>query len=271
MVKDKTRYANTAGWGWGRWRGTDLKPYGTSAHFDSECVSCHLPVRDNDFVYTLPIERGASNPDQRRERRMTPIPRTLPIFGFVSLAALLCALGCDHRRTPAESDLFNPQAALPASLPVHALDGRVITSSIDRAQHTMSTLTGNDIAVDQRPCHDTTGLSRSLPYSPWPPGISATILHWFGARIPGTPKTVETVSITRTAGGQLTPAYQLFAGSPLAAVSITDPTQAAARRDAILAERSSPMRLKSGTPPTQRPVSPAAEPASFPWTLFPDP
>jgi Haem-binding domain/Cytochrome P460 len=58
MVKDKTRYASTAGWGWGRWRGTDLKPYGTSAHFDRECVSCHLPVRDNDFVYTQPIERS---------------------------------------------------------------------------------------------------------------------------------------------------------------------------------------------------------------------
>ncbi len=34
MVKDKTRYAATAGWGWGRWRGTDLKPYGKDAHFD---------------------------------------------------------------------------------------------------------------------------------------------------------------------------------------------------------------------------------------------
>jgi hypothetical protein len=59
MVKDKTRYAATAGWGWGRWRGTDLQPYGKNAHFDNECVSCHRPVRDNDWVYTLPIERSA--------------------------------------------------------------------------------------------------------------------------------------------------------------------------------------------------------------------
>ena len=58
MVKDKTRYAATAGWGWGRWRGTDLKPYGKGAHFDKECVSCHRPVRDNDWVYTMPIERN---------------------------------------------------------------------------------------------------------------------------------------------------------------------------------------------------------------------
>ncbi len=55
MVKDKTKYASTAGWGWGRWRGTDLKPYGKDPGFTNECVSCHQPVRDNDFVYTLPI------------------------------------------------------------------------------------------------------------------------------------------------------------------------------------------------------------------------
>jgi Haem-binding domain/Cytochrome P460 len=65
MIKDKTRYAATAGWGWGRWRGTDLKPYGKNAHFDNECVSCHRPVRDNDWVYTMPIERNQAASQQR--------------------------------------------------------------------------------------------------------------------------------------------------------------------------------------------------------------
>ena len=58
MVKDARKYASTAGWGWGRWRGWDLKPYGKDAHFDGECVSCHRPVRGNDYVYTLPVDRG---------------------------------------------------------------------------------------------------------------------------------------------------------------------------------------------------------------------
>jgi hypothetical protein len=58
MVKDATKYASTAGWGWGRWRGWDLKPYGKDSHFSDECVGCHTPVRGNDFVYTLPVERG---------------------------------------------------------------------------------------------------------------------------------------------------------------------------------------------------------------------
>jgi heme-binding protein/cytochrome P460 len=58
MVKDAQKYASTAGWGWGRWRGLDLKPYGKDGQFTNECVGCHLPVRGNDFVYSTPVERG---------------------------------------------------------------------------------------------------------------------------------------------------------------------------------------------------------------------
>jgi hypothetical protein len=58
MLKDAQKYSSTAGWGWGRWRGLDLKPYGKDAHFAGECVGCHTPVRGNDFVYSMPVERG---------------------------------------------------------------------------------------------------------------------------------------------------------------------------------------------------------------------
>jgi hypothetical protein len=64
MVKGKTQYASTAGWGFGRWLGPDLKPYGKDAHFANECVGCHTPVRDNDFVYTMPILRTAQQEGQ---------------------------------------------------------------------------------------------------------------------------------------------------------------------------------------------------------------
>ncbi len=58
MAKDAKKYASTAGWGWARWRGMDLKPYGKDADFANECVGCHTPVRDADFVYTLPVARS---------------------------------------------------------------------------------------------------------------------------------------------------------------------------------------------------------------------
>jgi len=56
MIKDRKKYASTKGWGFARWKGTDLQPYGKSAGFAAECVGCHAPMRGNDFVFTKPIE-----------------------------------------------------------------------------------------------------------------------------------------------------------------------------------------------------------------------
>ena len=55
MIRDSKKYASSEGWGWGRWRGAELKPYGKDAAFQNECISCHRPVRKNDNVYTMPF------------------------------------------------------------------------------------------------------------------------------------------------------------------------------------------------------------------------
>lgn len=55
MIKDDGRYAQTAGWGWARWRGDDLKPYGANAGFTNECIACHTPMKGNDYVFTKPL------------------------------------------------------------------------------------------------------------------------------------------------------------------------------------------------------------------------
>jgi len=55
MIKDAKKYVETKGWGWARWRGMDLKPYGKNADFANECVSCHAPQKDNDYVFTAPL------------------------------------------------------------------------------------------------------------------------------------------------------------------------------------------------------------------------
>jgi hypothetical protein len=60
MIKDKTKYASTAGWGWAEWEGTELRPYGEGLDFAQECVTCHAPLRKNDYVYTAPIPRTGS-------------------------------------------------------------------------------------------------------------------------------------------------------------------------------------------------------------------
>ena len=56
MICDSNKYASTKGWGWARWRGSDLKPYGKDAAFTNECIGCHEPVRQNDYVYTMPFK-----------------------------------------------------------------------------------------------------------------------------------------------------------------------------------------------------------------------
>jgi Haem-binding domain/Cytochrome P460 len=55
MIKDSKKYASTKGWGWARWRGAGLTPYGKDAGFSAECVGCHAPLRNNDYVFTTPL------------------------------------------------------------------------------------------------------------------------------------------------------------------------------------------------------------------------
>jgi len=46
--------ANGTGWGWARWVGEGQKPYGKAADFSQECISCHTPVKGNNWVFTTP-------------------------------------------------------------------------------------------------------------------------------------------------------------------------------------------------------------------------
>jgi hypothetical protein len=52
MVKDAVTYKATGGWGYARFVGSDYKPYGKDAGFVQECVGCHTPVKDNDYLFT---------------------------------------------------------------------------------------------------------------------------------------------------------------------------------------------------------------------------
>ncbi|HEY9049798.1 MAG TPA: heme-binding domain-containing protein [Ohtaekwangia sp.] len=56
MIKDSRKYATTAGWGWARWKGMQLLPYGKNELFTQECVQCHNPMRKRDFVFTSPAQ-----------------------------------------------------------------------------------------------------------------------------------------------------------------------------------------------------------------------
>jgi hypothetical protein len=55
MIRDAQKYSETLGWGWARWRGAELTPYGKDASFTNECVGCHRPLAGTNYVFTMPI------------------------------------------------------------------------------------------------------------------------------------------------------------------------------------------------------------------------
>lgn len=52
MVKNAEKYKGTGGWGFARFVGNDLKPYGKDADFVLECFGCHTPVASSDYLFT---------------------------------------------------------------------------------------------------------------------------------------------------------------------------------------------------------------------------
>jgi Haem-binding domain/Cytochrome P460 len=177
MVKDARRYKDTGGWGWGRWRGLDLQPYGKDARFVNECTGCHMPVRGDDDVYTLPITAA---------------------------------------RLTRQEVVNNAAAALPASLPWQPLGWSAITLYVDPKNRTIATLYGNDAAMQAvRPHGGAPAGAQTPAYSAG--AVLALVTwserddpHWFGARIPDVPQSVEFVQVEAS-----TNSYRRFAGSGL--------------------------------------------------------
>lgn len=194
MLKDAHRYKNTDGWDWGRWRGADLKPYGEDAKFVNECTGCHMPLRGNDFVFTLPMTTA---------------------------------------HLPAEEIVNNQAAALPASLPYQPLEWRAITMYVDRNAHTMSSLYGNDKAMQSVDAQ-----SNASGTPAYMPGAVLALVtweqrddpHWFGARIPAIPQSVEFVEVPTA--GQMNH-YRRFAGEGMAEAHM-EPAEEAERMKFIL-------------------------------------
>ena len=56
MIKDlQSNTDNDSGWGWARWTGNELTPYGSGDNSDKDCVECHAKVSDTDWVFASPV------------------------------------------------------------------------------------------------------------------------------------------------------------------------------------------------------------------------
>ncbi len=55
IFKDVKAYAdNDSGWGWARWNGAVLVPFGEDSSASQECRDCHQKVSGNDWVFMSP-------------------------------------------------------------------------------------------------------------------------------------------------------------------------------------------------------------------------
>jgi hypothetical protein len=143
-------------------------------------------------------------------------------------------------RGKADTGRFNDEAALPHDLPYRPLEWRLITSSIDKHDGVMSTVYGNDLAVEH---------ARSGSTDAYAPGsviarvtwVQREDAHWFGGRIPGPVKSLELVTVGVTSDPRSRGTYQAYGGDPLRAVVAAEGASPGVRVDALLDERASVM------------------------------
>jgi hypothetical protein len=56
MIKDHDRFKSTNGWGFARFKTPKMVPYGKTVLFANECMNCHKPQANQDFVFTSPLK-----------------------------------------------------------------------------------------------------------------------------------------------------------------------------------------------------------------------
>ena len=127
--------------------------------------------------------------------------------------ALVGLLGCttQNPRTITKIDL---DACVNGDLPWRPQDGGVIALWVDEKHATMSTLYGNDLAVE---------VARSADHAVYPAGAAIALvtwkqkedLRWFGASVPAGVQSAEFVTVTTTSAHQSAYLYKRFSGNPL--------------------------------------------------------
>jgi hypothetical protein len=130
----------------------------------------------------------------------------------------------------------NSDAEPGGALPSSPLQGKVITSWVNKHDATMSTLFGNDVAVQY---------ARTNAEKMYPAGSVLSVVtwsqqedpRWFGGSIPQKTKAVEFVRVTGTGAYS----YERYEGSPLKKVASGEGADPKERAAYLLAQRAAVM------------------------------
>jgi hypothetical protein len=139
------------------------------------------------------------------------------VLYVLSTVFALSILGCSSGE-PTVSAEINDSASLSGdisrALAANPLQWKVITSEINQQDGTMSTLYGNEVAVEY---------ARANAQHAYPNGSVLSLVtwtqredsRWFGAKIPDQVRSVEFVTVGAGPGGRPSYAYQRYEGGPL--------------------------------------------------------
>jgi hypothetical protein len=136
----------------------------------------------------------------------------MKILHILPIAIIFILSACSNSK-PSE-ELLNKKAAISASFRFDRSGLKVITSSFNKKNKTMSALYGNELALK-------TAVSGITDHSA---GENLTLVtwkqqeddRWFGARIPGDLESVEVVKTANSTSGGTVVNYQKFEGHELA-------------------------------------------------------
>jgi hypothetical protein len=159
--------------------------------------------------------------------------RVIYLLGVVLAVGLA---GCSEKTNPRVVTRLNQDAALVGELPSNPLQGKVITSWVDKKDATMSTMFGNDVAVRY---------ARTDAEMMYPAGAVLSVVtwsqqedpRWFGGNIPKSTKSVEFIAVT----GPGAYSYQRYEGSPLKKVASLEGNDPKDRAAFLLAQRAAVM------------------------------
>jgi len=158
---------------------------------------------------------------------------------LIGMVLAVTILGCAGDE-PKVSATFNRSASLTGELPANPLQWKIITSAVDAAHSTMSTLYGDDLAVRY---------ARANLRHNYPDGSVLSLVtwtqredtRWFGAKIPGEVKSVEFVFVKVSDDGRSSYSYQAYEGKPLKRVSAHEGPAPNERAAYLLSQRAAVM------------------------------
>ncbi|WP_217606551.1 heme-binding domain-containing protein [Chitinophaga sp. GbtcB8] len=102
MTKDGKKFPDSKGWGFAKFNGIGLKPYGRTPLFNTTCFNCHKIAGANDYVFNLPLEQ--------------PVPGKTPARAMFDAGSLQVITSFANRKQQTMSVLYGNAAAKKSAL-----------------------------------------------------------------------------------------------------------------------------------------------------------